>query len=233
MRSSRLPARRSSPDQSPLRVIRSPEDAPPERDLPGREGAEITARGSHMRRVRRRAPRPRAHAEPVFSRAMIAWRLAVAGVVLAAFAALLAHGIASLLLAAETPSIVSIGLTAFGLVASSWLALTLFHAWRYRAVAAYPDAALPRVTLIVPAYNEGPAVRVALESALASDYPEDLLEIVAVDDGSTDDTWAHVEAVARAHEDRVIAIRMPANGGKRAALREGFERGTAPRSSRR
>ena len=195
-------------------------------DLSVRETAEITARGSHMRRVRRRKPRAEAIVappEPVWTRGMIAWRVALATVVLGAFVALLGHGVGSLLLAAETPSLVSLILTAFGLVASSYFAMTLWHAMRYRAVASYPDAMLPKVTVIVPAYNEGAAVRVALESALASDYPADKLQIIAVDDGSKDDTWSHIEAVADANPGRILTIKQPQNGGKREALRTGFE----------
>jgi hyaluronan synthase len=80
------------------------------------------------------------------------------------------------------------------------------------------------LTVIVPAYNEGANVRVALESAIASDYPADRVEILAIDDGSTDDTWAHIEAVAAAHPGRVTPIRQARNGGKREALRSGFAR---------
>jgi len=80
------------------------------------------------------------------------------------------------------------------------------------------------VTVIVPAYNEGPTVRVALESALNSDYPEDRMEVIAIDDGSKDDTWEHIQAVAEAFPDRVIAVRHPQNRGKREALRTGFLR---------
>ena len=42
-------------------------------------------------------------------------------------------------------------------------------------VAPPPDAELPRCTVIVPAYNEGAMVRVALVSALENDYPADKL----------------------------------------------------------
>jgi hyaluronan synthase len=67
-------------------------------------------------------------------------------------------------------------------------------------------------------------VRVALLSALASDYPEDELEVIAVDDGSTDDTWQHIAAVAAENPGRVKAVRLVHNRGKREALRAGFLR---------
>ena len=100
----------------------------------------------------------------------------------------------------------------------------LIHALRYRAVEPPSQADLPMLTVVVPAFNEGPMVRVSLLSALAADYPRDRLEIIAVDDGSTDDTWDHIAAVARLHPETVVAVRQPKNQGKREALRAGFLR---------
>ncbi|WP_434415207.1 glycosyltransferase family 2 protein [Nannocystis pusilla] len=104
-------------------------------------------------------------------------------------------------------------------------ALTLFFSLLYRPTPA-PRQDLPRCTVIVPAYNEGPMVGVALGSILVGDYPRDRLEILAIDDGSTDDTWTHIQRIAREHPDVVRAIRMPKNGGKREALRAGFSAAT-------
>ncbi|MCY0986014.1 glycosyltransferase family 2 protein [Nannocystis sp. ILAH1] len=104
-------------------------------------------------------------------------------------------------------------------------ALTLVFSLLYRPTPA-PRRDLPRCTVIVPAYNEGPMVGVALGSILVGDYPRDRLEILAIDDGSTDDTWSHIQRIAREHPDVVRAIRMPKNGGKREALRAGFSAAT-------
>ncbi|MDC0671848.1 glycosyltransferase family 2 protein [Nannocystis radixulma] len=104
-------------------------------------------------------------------------------------------------------------------------ALTLAFSLLYRPTPAQQEG-LPRCTVIVPAYNEGPMVGVALGSILVGDYPRDRLEILAIDDGSTDDTWTHIQRIAREHPDVVRAIRMPKNGGKREALRAGFSAAT-------
>jgi hyaluronan synthase len=103
-------------------------------------------------------------------------------------------------------------------------ATSFFHALRYRPSPAIDDDLLPTVSVVVPAYNEGPMVRVALLSALASDYPASRLHVIAVDDGSTDDTWRHIEELARAYPGRLTAIRQPENRGKREALHVGFLR---------
>ncbi|HOU53482.1 MAG TPA: glycosyltransferase [Myxococcota bacterium] len=87
--------------------------------------------------------------------------------------------------------------------------------------------ALPPVTVAVPAYQEGPRAGECLRSILASHYPRDRLRVVAVDDGSRDDTRQHLEAVAR-EDDRVEVVGCSENRGKRAALLEAFERVRSP-----
>jgi hyaluronan synthase len=117
-----------------------------------------------------------------------------------------------------------VGLSALLLLGHT--ALTYVFSLLYRPIAPLSGSELPRVTVIVPAFNEGPMVGVSLGSILLGDYPRDRLEILAIDDGSTDDTWAHIERVASCHPQVVRAIRMAHNGGKKEALCEGFRRAT-------
>ncbi|HEY7789703.1 MAG TPA: glycosyltransferase [Vicinamibacterales bacterium] len=95
---------------------------------------------------------------------------------------------------------------------------------RYEPFAAATPADAPRLTVIIPAYNEGPMVRQSIESVTRAEYPRDRLEILVVDDGSTDDTWEHIQQAAQACPDLVTAIRFASNRGKREALAEGFMR---------
>jgi hyaluronan synthase len=95
---------------------------------------------------------------------------------------------------------------------------------RYRPFAAAVFDQAPRLTVIIPAYNEGAMVARSIDSCAAARYPADRLEIIVIDDGSRDDTWEHIEAAARRHAGRVTTIRFPANRGKRAALAAGFRR---------
>lgn len=96
--------------------------------------------------------------------------------------------------------------------------------WRYRP---YPltEGPLPRVTVIIPAYNEGAMVEKAIYSVVASDYPADRLEIFCIDDGSKDDTWDYIDRAAKRFPGLIQAIRFPANRGKREALYVGFTQG--------
>jgi hyaluronan synthase len=96
--------------------------------------------------------------------------------------------------------------------------------FRYRPFdSAEPDHA-PSLTVIIPAFNEGPMVEKSIDSAAAAYYPADRLEIIVVDDGSTDDTWKYIQAAAGRHPQLVTPIQLPKNKGKRAALETGFRR---------
>jgi glycosyltransferase involved in cell wall biosynthesis len=70
----------------------------------------------------------------------------------------------------------------------------------------------------------GPMVARSIESLAAADYPLSLLQIVVVDDGSTDDTWEHVSRAASRDPGLIKTIRFAGNRGKRAALEAGFLR---------
>jgi cellulose synthase/poly-beta-1,6-N-acetylglucosamine synthase-like glycosyltransferase/peptidoglycan/xylan/chitin deacetylase (PgdA/CDA1 family) len=72
------------------------------------------------------------------------------------------------------------------------------------------------VSVIVPAYNEKEGIEAAVRSLAGGDYPA--IEVVVVDDGSTDGTAALVEALGLRN---VRVIRVP-NGGKANALNTGI-----------
>ncbi|MBF0573234.1 MAG: glycosyltransferase family 2 protein [Desulfamplus sp.] len=93
----------------------------------------------------------------------------------------------------------------------------------YKPIKGCEDELLPGCTVIVPAYNEGKQVFVTLQSLAASDYPKDKLKLIAVDDGSVDDTWEWIKKAKEVLGDRVTTIKQPCNKGKRHALYEGFQ----------
>ncbi|WP_017325476.1 glycosyltransferase family 2 protein [Synechococcus sp. PCC 7336] len=79
----------------------------------------------------------------------------------------------------------------------------------------------PRVSILIPAKNEGSVIPALMESLSNLDYPADRLEIWAIDDASTDDTAAQL-ALWQEHLPQLhVHQRSPgATGGKSAALNE-------------
>ncbi len=70
----------------------------------------------------------------------------------------------------------------------------------------------PKVSIIIPAYNEGgERCKRAIEAALAQDYPD--FEVIFVDDGSEDNTYD----VASSIKDPRLKVFRIAHGGKSKA----------------
>lgn len=93
---------------------------------------------------------------------------------------------------------------------------------RYKPIESVSDEALPTCTVIVPAYNEGELVWHTLKSLADSDYPHDKLQLIAIDDGSKDDTWQWMLKAKDILGDRLEIYQQPKNKGKRHALYRGF-----------
>jgi cellulose synthase/poly-beta-1,6-N-acetylglucosamine synthase-like glycosyltransferase len=101
---------------------------------------------------------------------------------------------------------------------------------------------VPAISVVIAAFNEGKVIAKTLRSVLDTNFVG-TLEVIVVDDGSSDQTAAQVERVA-AHDPRVRLVQQ-VNRGKAHALRNGvaharnaviafldadtqFERGTLP-----
>ncbi|MEC4019804.1 bifunctional polysaccharide deacetylase/glycosyltransferase family 2 protein [Streptomyces sp. H27-D2] len=78
------------------------------------------------------------------------------------------------------------------------------------------------VTVLVPAYNEEAGIAATVHSLLASTHPH--LQIVVIDDGSTDGT---ADIVSRISDPRVTVVRRP-NSGKPGALSAGLDYARCP-----
>ena len=88
------------------------------------------------------------------------------------------------------------------------------HARRYRARAETSFA--PPVSIVVPAFDEAVGIERAVRSLAESDYPE--LEVIVVDDGSSDETASLVEALGLPQ----VQVLRQENAGKPAALNHGI-----------
>ncbi|MBO5992092.1 MAG: glycosyltransferase [Lentisphaeria bacterium] len=108
---------------------------------------------------------------------------------------------------------------AFAIFTTLYMLLQAVLAAFYRAKKPVTDdALLPECTVIVPAYNESEGVYSALKSIVEVDYPAEKLEIIAINDGSKDDTWEWICRAAADSEGRIRPINLEVNGGKKAAL---------------
>ncbi len=116
-------------------------------------------------------------------------------------------------------NVLTIGMAALGFGVLAW---RIWMALRYRAVSPAPDGDLPLVTVVIPAYNEGPQVLGTVRSVMASDYPGHKMRVICVDDGSTDDTYQWMVRARKEFPERLRLIRQPRNRGKRQALLAGF-----------
>jgi len=118
---------------------------------------------------------------------------------------------------------------ALGLLGLVWLGYPLLVAvWsRLRPYAgpcldpAAPDAAWPRLSVIIAAHNEAAHIEERLRNLWSQDYPAGQVEILVSEDGSSDDTAARVAALAAARPGAAGGVRLlslPRRLGKAGAL---------------
>ncbi len=83
----------------------------------------------------------------------------------------------------------------------------------------YPDFQ-PGISVVIPAYNEEKAIGECLGSVMSSNYPEEKLEVIVVDDGSTDSTpeivkkYAKVKLLFQKHKGKSEALTLGAKAAK-------------------
>lgn len=106
--------------------------------------------------------------------------------------------------------------------------VTLYYTvfWLIAFIDYAPDQPLragrrPKVSVIVPAHNEELTLEKTCRSVLALDYKRELLELVIVNDGSTDKTLNVANAVKRSRPEAVKVISQE-NGGKWKAMNAGI-----------
>lgn len=79
----------------------------------------------------------------------------------------------------------------------------------------------PRVTFVIPCMNEERAIAVSVTRSFAADYPEDKLDVIVVNDGSTDSTAAVLEQLQEDYP-QLQVVTFERNRGKRQAMAAGF-----------
>jgi glycosyltransferase involved in cell wall biosynthesis len=79
-----------------------------------------------------------------------------------------------------------------------------------------------KLSILMPAYNEATTLLAAVKRVLDVDYACEM-ELVVVDDGSTDDSW---KILSELDEDRIVRRQHPRNLGKGAAIRTAVQAAT-------
>ena len=81
-----------------------------------------------------------------------------------------------------------------------------------------PSSFEPQVTVIIPMYNEGRAISQTVLSILNQNYPAEKLQLIVVDDYSSDDSLRWVCTAAQHSPDRVTILKNDRNVGKRLSI---------------
>lgn len=82
----------------------------------------------------------------------------------------------------------------------------------------------PYVSVIMPALNEEELIAKSIDSIFAGNYPQDKLEVIAINDGSTDMTHIYMMRSKRKYGERLKIIHFKKNLGKRKALYSGLKK---------
>ncbi|VVB51130.1 Glycosyltransferase AglI [uncultured archaeon] len=83
---------------------------------------------------------------------------------------------------------------------------------------------LPRISVVVPAFNEERGIAQTVDSLLRLDYPKDKLDVIVVNDGSKDRTGDILKPYAERGD--IVYVEQK-NAGKAAALNVGFQKATS------
>ncbi|MEU0113643.1 glycosyltransferase [Streptomyces bobili] len=85
------------------------------------------------------------------------------------------------------------------------------------------NGAVPDVTVVVAVYNTMPYLTECLNSLVGQSIGRDRLEVVAVDDGSTDDSGRELDRFAAQYPDTVKVLHQPNSGGPAAPSNRALE----------
>jgi len=119
----------------------------------------------------------------------------------------------------------------YSIIAAAFLLSRYLFGSLYRDVPINP-VYTPGVTIIIPCFNEEQWIHRTILSCVNQDYPVHKLEVIVVDDRSTDNSpqriqetieLIHKEAERFGTRDRVKMLLLEENGGKRVALVKGVE----------
>lgn len=98
--------------------------------------------------------------------------------------------------------------------------------FRYKPLTIEPGEELswPFVTVIMPALNEEELIKKAIDSIFASNYPQNKIEVICINDGSTDLTLFNMRQAKKKYGGRLKLVNFRQNLGKRKAIYVGLKK---------
>ena len=106
----------------------------------------------------------------------------------------------------------------FGIFSATLFFMLFFDESNRKRFSAKTPKNLPSISIIIPAYNSEKGVERSIKNALSLDYPREKLEVIVVDDGSTDKTYE----IASTFEKKGVKIFHIPHSGKGKALNVGI-----------
>ncbi len=83
----------------------------------------------------------------------------------------------------------------------------------------------PTVSFVVPCMNEEEAISKTVSKCFEADYPQEKLEVIVINDGSTDGTAEQLAKLSKRFP-RLVVVNWETNRGKRHGMAEGFRLAT-------
>lgn len=106
-----------------------------------------------------------------------------------------------------------------GLIATTFYILSFMSGKKQKKLL-FSDNELPKVSVIIPVFNEEKGIERTLKSILASNYPKEKFEIIVVDDKSSDGTLKLV----RKFKSNIVRVFSKEHGGKGKAMNFGIRK---------
>ncbi len=83
----------------------------------------------------------------------------------------------------------------------------------------------PTVSIVIPCMNEEKSIAKTIEKSFAAEYPKEKIEVIVINDGSTDHTLDVLRQMQMKYPE-LIVVNWKENRGKRHGMAEGFRRAT-------